>query len=157
MNESTDEHTGGCLCGAVTYESTAPPVDAGLCHCRMCQRTIGAVVDAWTAFPKEAVRFIRGEPKYFTSSPIAKRGFCENCGSSLVLKYYAPTESKLLIMMTACLDNPKDFAPTWHSCIESQMPWLDIQDDLPRGRSSESGDLIKRWGGVGVSDPADWK
>lgn len=149
--------TGGCQCGNIRYEINQPASGAGFCHCRMCQRSIGAVVDAWTAFPKEAVRFTRGEPKYYTSSPIAERGFCENCGSSLVLKYYAPTESKLLIMMTGCLDNPKNFAPTWHSCIESQMPWLDIQDDLPRGHSSESDILIKRWSGVGIKDPADWK
>ena len=149
--------TGGCQCGNIRYEINQPPSGAGFCHCRMCQRTIGAVVDAWVAFPIEAVRFTSGDPKYYTSSPIAKRGFCENCGSSLLLKYYAPTESKLLIMMTGCLDNPKDFPPTWHSCIESQMPWLDIHDDLPRGHSRESDILIERWGGVGIANPADWK
>ena len=32
------------------------------------------------------VKFTKGEVKYYKSSPIAMRGFCENCGSSLTYK-----------------------------------------------------------------------
>jgi len=148
--------TGGCLCGAIRYEISQPRAGAGVCHCRMCQRAIGASLDAWTAFPREAVKFTIGEPKFYTSSLIAERGFCANCGSSLLIRYYAPEVSKFLILMTACLDNPEDFAPTWHGCTESQMSWLDIRDDLPRTVSENSADLQRRWGAVGVLNPADW-
>ena len=106
--------TGRCQCGDVRYEISQPAAGTGVCHCRMCQRAIGASLDAWTAFPREAVRFTNGEPKYYRSSLIAERGFCANCGSSLVIRYLAPKESKFLIMTTACLDNPQEFAPTWH-------------------------------------------
>jgi class 3 adenylate cyclase len=149
--------TGGCQCGAVRYEISQPAAGTGICHCRMCQRSIGSVIDAWTAFPNDALHFTKGEPKYYESSLIAKRGFCDNCGSSLLLFYYAPTVSKLVIMMTACLDNPEDFAPAWHGCTESQLPWLDIHDDLPRTLSENSTDLNKRWESVGKSRPGDWK
>lgn len=149
--------TGGCQCGDVRYEINQPASGSGICHCRMCQRAIGASFDAWTAFPKEAVRFTREKPKYYKSSLIGKRGFCANCGSSLVLSYYAPKASTLLIMMTACLDEPADFAPNWHGGIESQMPWLDMHDELPRKRCDESSDLVSRWGGVGISNPTNWK
>jgi len=149
--------TGRCLCGDIRYEVSQPAAGTGVCHCRMCQRAIGASLDAWTAFPREAVKFTNGEPKYYTSSLIAERGFCANCGSSLLIRYYAPEVSKFLIVMTACLDNPEDFAPTWHGCTESQMHWLDIRDDLPRTVSEKSTDLQRRWGAVGVLNPADWK
>lgn len=149
--------TGRCQCGDVRYEISQPAAGTGVCHCRMCQRAIGASLDAWTAFPREAVRFTNGSPKYYKSSLIAERGFCGNCGSSLLVRYYAPEPSKFLIMMTACLDNPEDFAPTWHGGIESQMPWLDIRDDLPRNPCDKSADLQRRWGAVGRLDPADWK
>ncbi len=149
--------TGGCQCGEIRYEITQPAMGTGICHCRMCQRSIGAVLDAWSAFSKDAVRFISGEPKFYQSSPIAKRGFCSTCGSSLLLKYNAPTESSVLIIMTACLDNPEDFAPAWHGCTESQVPWLDINDGLPRTLSKNSTDLNNRWSAMGVSDPSDWK
>jgi hypothetical protein len=149
--------TGRCQCGDVRYEISQPAVGTGVCHCRMCQRAIGASLDAWTAFPREAVRFTNSSPKYYKSSLIAERGFCANCGSSLLVRYYAPEASKFLIMMTACLDNPEDFAPTWHGGIESQMPWLDIQDDLPRIPCDKSADLQRRWGAVGRLNPTDWK
>jgi class 3 adenylate cyclase len=148
--------TGRCQCGDVRYEISQPAVGTGVCHCRMCQRAIGASLDAWTAFPREAVRFMNSSPKYYKSSLIAERGFCANCGSSLLIRYYAPEASKFLIMMTACLDKPEDFAPTWHGGVESQMPWLDIQDDLPRTPCDKSADLQRRWGAVGRLNPTDW-
>jgi len=37
------------------------------------------------------------------------------------------------------------------------MHWLDIRDDLPRTVSEKSTDLQRRWGAVGVLNPADWK
>ena len=33
--------TGGCNCGAVRFEVTAPLVKAGYCHCQRCQRRSG--------------------------------------------------------------------------------------------------------------------
>ena len=38
--------TGGCNCGAVRYEVTAPLVRASYCHCRRCQRRSGAAASA---------------------------------------------------------------------------------------------------------------
>lgn len=32
---------GGCLCGAVRFEITAPFVSASYCHCTHCQRRTG--------------------------------------------------------------------------------------------------------------------
>ncbi len=148
--------TGRCLCGDIRYEISQPAIATGFCHCRICQRAHGAPVSAWAAFPAEAVRFTKGEPKYYKSSSIAERGFCANCGSSLTTRYYAPETSEYVGMKTATLDNPEDFAPTCHLGIESQLPWLDIHDDLPRTRSEDSPELRRRWESVGASNPADW-
>ena len=65
--------------------------------------------------------------------------------------------NEYLVVSTMSLDHPEDFAPTWHAGIESQMPWFDIHDDLPRTRCDESPDLHRAWKSVGVSNPADWK
>ena len=78
--------TGGCLCGDVRYEISKPAIDIGYCHCKMCQRFSGAPVIFGATYPIEAVQFTQGEPTYYKSSPIAERGFCKRCGSSLTYK-----------------------------------------------------------------------
>lgn len=149
--------TGRCMCGDVRFEISRPAITTGYCHCRMCQRFSGAPVAAFAVFPRDAVRFTKGEPKYYKSSLIYERGFCSNCGSSLTGRYFAPETADWLGIRTASLDHPEDFAPTWHLGIESRVPWLDIHDDLPRERCEDSPDLHKRWEGIGLPSPADWK
>ena len=90
MSTNDDTVTGGCLCGAVRYEVNRPAIDTGFCHCRICQKFTGSAVSVWTAFPTGAVTFTRGEPKFFMSSPIAQRGFCPECGSSLTYRQMKP-------------------------------------------------------------------
>ena len=143
--------TGGCLCGAVRYQIDQPPIDTMYCHCSMCQRFAGAPVVAATAVMRASLQFIQGTPKFYQSSPIAKRGFCANCGSSLI---YEPTVRRMgdwITVFTASMDNAAEFAPTWHLGTESQMlPWLELRDDLPRARCKDSPGLVKAWASVGV-------
>ena len=59
--------------------------------------------------------------------------------------------SEWILVFTASLDEPENFAPTWHLGVESQMPWLDVHDDLPRIRCEDAPDLVEAWESVGVS------
>jgi class 3 adenylate cyclase len=154
--DKTSLITGGCLCEAVRYEISQPPISTGFCHCKICQRSIGASFCAWTAFPTDAVRFTIGEPKYYRSSLIAQRGFCANCGTSLNYMRLLPEVADYIAIFTAGLDNPEDFAPTWHGGIESQLPWIDLHDDLPRKRCEESPELRRAWESAGVTNPSNW-
>jgi class 3 adenylate cyclase len=144
--------TGRCLCGEIRFEVSAPAISTNFCHCRMCQRWAGAPLSASATFPKEAVSFTRGKPKYYKSSPIAARGFCANCGSSLFYRGLVPQWSDWLAIRIASLDNPQDFPPTWHIGVESQMPWVDIKDNLPRVRTEDSPGIVEAWESVGVKD-----
>ena len=38
--------SGGCLCRAVRYETTADPLNQRVCHCRECQKALGAAFNA---------------------------------------------------------------------------------------------------------------
>ena len=51
---------GGCLCGAVRYETTAKPVSAIHCYCRQCQHITGAGHASQFALPSASVT-LRGE------------------------------------------------------------------------------------------------
>ena len=146
--------TGGCLCGAVRYQISAPAVDIGYCHCRMCQRFTGGQVVAGAFFSIEAVRFTQGDLKFYRSSPIAERGFCADCGSSLMYRALAkPLRSDRYWVLIASLDNPENFVPASHFGIESQMPWLEIHDDLPRVRYKDAPAMVAAWESVGLPVP----
>ena len=149
--------TGRCVCGSVRFEITQQSLGTAYCHCRICQRSVGAPVIGWTAFPIDAVKFTHGQPRYYKMSLIAEQGFCENCGSSLIWRRLKPGPANYLVIITTSLDNPQDYAPTWHGGVESQLPWFKIHDDLPRTRSDESPMLKSAWESAGVSDPDDWK
>ena len=97
------------------------------------------------------------EPKIYKSSLIGERAFFGNCGTSLFTRHYAPDESDYYAMRLATMDNPADFTPTSHFGVESQLPWLDINDDLPRIRTEDDPEIRGRWTAVGRPDPADWK
>ena len=43
MNSDAKRHSGGCLCGAVRFEVTAPENTYDMCHCGMCRK--------WSAGP----------------------------------------------------------------------------------------------------------
>jgi class 3 adenylate cyclase len=149
--------TGRCVCGSVRFEITQEALGTGFCHCRICQRSTGAPVFAWTAFPIEAVKFSRETLKYHRVSLIAEQGFCENCGSPVIWKGLKPKPANYTVIATTCLDNPEDYAPAWHQSVESQLPWLDIQDHLPRTRCEESPMLRSAWASMGTPEPGDWK
>ena len=149
--------TGRCVCGSIRFEISQESLGTGFCHCRICQRSTGCPVYAWTAFPIDAVKFTRGKPKFYRLSLIAEQGFCEKCGSPMVWRSLKPEPASYLVISTTSLDNPEDYAPTWHGGVESQLPWLKIHDDLPRTKCEESPMLRSAWGSAGVPDPNDWK
>ncbi len=140
--------TGGCLCGEIRFEIKGEDIGTTYCHCRMCQRFAGAPASAGTGFLSDDFRVTQGEPKIYVSSAIAERAFCPTCGSSLWMRHFA---WKWIFIKTLNLDNPEDFAPTTHLGIESQMPWHDVHDDLPRLRCEDSPELVEAWNSAGVS------
>jgi len=149
--------TGGCLCGKIRFEISEQPIGTGFCHCRICQKTLGGPINAWVAFPVDSVQFLDAMPKVYSSSRIAERGFCDQCGTSLTYRLLKPEPSGFMVITTVSLDSPETFAPSWHGGMESKLPGLDIHDDLPRMRSADSPSLKKAWASVGIDNPAEWK
>lgn len=144
---------GGCLCGNIRYQSTTTPLGSMLCHCRICQRFSGAPVIAGTTFLAEGLSFTKGQPKFYTSSKIARRGFCPDCGTSLIYQGTLGIWTKWTMIFTASLDHPERFPPTYHLGIESMMPWLDIHDHLPRTVCQDSPSLVAAYKSVGEEVP----
>ena len=83
--------TGRCLCGAIHYEYDSKPLDAIHCHCDSCRRQTSSPVATFVLVPKTALRFTRGQPKEFASSPGVRRSFCGECGSPIAYQTAAAT------------------------------------------------------------------
>jgi hypothetical protein len=80
-------YTGGCLCGAVRWRTTAEPMRVTICHCRMCQKNTGSAFGPYATFAAGDVVWEKGRPKQYRSSPVAHRGFCAECGSPLTFQF----------------------------------------------------------------------
>ena len=149
--------TGGCLCGEIRYRITGPALDSCFCHCRMCQKFSGSPFTVGSIYATDTIFFTKGEPKYYKSSPFAERGFCANCGSSLIYRPLTPPVSPdwegWTLIYTGSLDNPVPNVPTWHLGVESQMPWLDIQLGQKRVRCQDSPDIAEAWAAFNLPVP----
>lgn len=134
--------SGGCQCGRVRYSVAIDNDDAYLCHCRMCQRAIGGVAATFKNVRQADVRW-EHEPDYYASSPLALRGFCSVCGTSLSFKYLDGSPN--IDLTVGSFDDPYRFKPTSHFSIESRHEaWLDTSH-LPGKRTNEHKPLVDRW------------
>lgn len=136
-----EEMTGGCACGRIRYTARIENDDAYLCHCRMCQKATGSVSIAFKNVKKRDVTWA-GEPDWYSSSPIASRPYCGECGTSLG---FAFPDSENMDLTVASFDDPSRFVPKHHFGAESlQRAWLN-SEGLPEKRTDEYQPLVDKW------------
>jgi hypothetical protein len=128
MTASKEHHEGGCFCGAVRYKITGLPDWSSHCHCRSCQRAVGAAYTTWIGVKAENFEVTKGEISTFTLAG-AERGFCSSCGTSLT--YIAeegwPGQVSLL---APTLDEPGIASPSAHVYLDHKLPWVKLGDEL---------------------------
>ncbi len=94
------------------------------------------------ALKKKADVTWQKSPDRYASSPIAERGFCARCGTSLTFEF---PDSENMDLTVASFDDPARFRPEHHFGVESWHPvWLDTRD-LPEYRADEHQPTIDRW------------
>ena len=76
----------------------------------------------------------RGKPKVFTSSAIAERGFCAECGTPLT---YRLLDRDRIAVTIGSLDAPAVVAPARQFGVESKLSWLDGVVALPAQTTSD--------------------
>ncbi len=126
--------SGGCLCGGVRFEVTAPFVRANHCHCSRCRKHSGTFGLTQGRVPREAFRLLQGQELVRVFRPAAGaavKAFCERCGSSLFGASW-PEGSEISIRLGA-LDGDAGVRPQYHSFVASRAAWDELADDgLPR-------------------------
>lgn len=125
--EKAENLEGGCLCGAVRYRIDGPPTYSGNCHCRDCQRGIGASVVTWIGAKYENFHVKRGEISHCETSPGVNRGFCGHCGSSLT---FGGDGWEELGITAASLDDPSKTKPESNVYLDHRQPWQPYDESL---------------------------
>lgn len=123
---------GACLCGAVRFSVELPSLWCAHCHCTQCQRFHGAALVTWVGFAAAGFRIVAGEKslRWYRSSPPAQRGFCGECGSSILFQSER-WPGEMHVALTNLLD-PIDREPAAHVNYDTHVAWLELADELPR-------------------------
>jgi hypothetical protein len=127
MNDTSVAHEGGCLCGAVRYTLHSKPTYSAHCHCRSCQRAIGAGFVTWVGVKPKDFEVTKDEITFCATSPGVQRGFCGRCGSSLT---FAGDDWSDIGVTAASLDDPTVAKPESNVYLDHQQPWVVLDDSL---------------------------
>jgi hypothetical protein len=132
---------GGCLCGAVRFEVTAPFTTAGYCHCTHCQRRTGTGSSISGRVSQEGFRLLQGEEQLKSYTPPAggrPKVFCVECGSALFSG--EPLSDPEVALRLGTLDGDPGIRPQYRMFVDSAVSWEPIPDDgLTRHRRSREG------------------
>jgi hypothetical protein len=129
---------GACLCGAVRYEIRGQLLDAGNCHCLMCQKGHGAAHATNANVDPEEFRWTCGKEllSSYESSPNSSRLFCSVCGSKLG----ATEDGRIDSVTLGTVEGDPGIRPRSHIFVGSKAPWHQITDALPRFETWPPGD-----------------
>ncbi|MDO9245557.1 MAG: GFA family protein [Phenylobacterium sp.] len=111
--------SGGCQCGAVRFRVEGALSDPSICHCRMCQKAMGAPFGAFVGAVPDEVVWTRGAPKHFQSSNKVRRGFCGDCGTPLTFEI-----GKALGLAIFTFDRAAEIAPQMQLQPEAGPDWV---------------------------------
>ena len=126
--------SGGCLCGAVRYSTTAEPAMIAVCHCTDCQKQNGTAFSVNVLVPYDQIE-ISGETltQYESAGTSGKkvlRNFCNRCGSPLATLFEG--FGGLAAIKVGTLDDSSWVKPGVQIWCDSLQPWGVVADDLKK-------------------------
>ena len=121
--------TGGCLCGGVRFEVTEPPVFAGYCHCKRCQRRTGTSSAASARIVPGSLRVLAGEDLIRTYEPPDGffKLFCSRCGSALWSRHREDPD--VISVRMGAFDDDPGIRPSYRAFVAYAAPWEPIPHD----------------------------
>lgn len=135
--------SGGCLCGRIRYEAEVFLKNGYICHCTICQKSTGQPAEITVLIKPGTLKYLGEEPKYYVSSPSGKRGFCPDCGSRLVWQALKAEDDWQTNLTVGCLDNPAEARVTSHIYADTQLPWYQPCEHLPKFTEETSAAMLE--------------
>ena len=122
--------SGGCLCGGVRFELTAPPSSAGYCHCTRCQRRTGTASSAQARIDGRTFRLLQGEhlvKAWRHPDGGFEKCFCRECGAHLYSRN--PDDHTQMSVRMGAFDEDPGVRPSWRAHVAYACAWEPIPDD----------------------------
>ncbi len=129
--------TGGCQCGAIRFRFSETLQRASICHCRMCQKAFGNYFAPLVATAEAGFEITRGEPTFWRSSNISRRGFCATCGTPL---FFWDDDAGAPEVALGALDDPARIQPAIQVGVSSRHHFVPGLLDLPETPSGPGSD-----------------
>jgi len=130
MNKS--KYRGHCYCGSIQFEIVGEPIWTCYCHCESCRRHTASVVTTYAGFHLDQVKFTHAQPAHHFSEDGVKRMFCGECGSPISCQMKRALDEGEIYLYLGIFDEPEKLRPQNHVFYRERIPWLNIEDDLPR-------------------------
>jgi hypothetical protein len=112
---------GGCRCGAVRLEVSAPPLLTMACHCTGCQRMSASAFSLSAAIPAESLRVTQGEPVAGGLRRGTRHFFCPDCMSWMFTR---PEGIDFFVnLRPTMLDDASWFSPFVETYRSERLPW----------------------------------
>jgi hypothetical protein len=117
---------GGCMCGALRYALSAPPVMIYNCHCTNCQKISGSAFNISVIVAETSLRFTAGEPArvvWKSDQGTVRCGlFCGSCGSRIVNG--GEPSTGVFSLRAGTLDDRSWVQPVGDTWTRSAQPWV---------------------------------
>ncbi|MCW2396796.1 MULTISPECIES: GFA family protein [unclassified Sphingobium] len=118
--------SGGCQCGAVRYELSAPPLGIWACHCSLCRKQSGSAFGLSMGVAIESLAFTQGTPAIWTRNTDSGHRldclFCADCGSRLVHRRHR--HEGMQTLKPGTLDDTSWVVPGRHFFAETALDWV---------------------------------
>lgn len=133
-------YKGKCFCGAVELDTRGEPAAMGYCHCSSCREWSAAPVNAFSLWPMDAVRIVKGSDDLasFRKSENSIRRWCRACGGHVMTEHPRWGLTDVYAAVIPALA----FRPMLH--VNYQETVLPMKDGLPKQR-----DFPPEFGGTG--------
>jgi hypothetical protein len=140
---------GGCICGAVRYRLSAPPLGVYNCHCKDCQRSAGSAFSSSMIVHREAFELIGGPTEIYDkradSGRIVRQHSCPVCATRMFNEPQASPD--ILVVRPGTLDDSAWAVPVGAIWTASRAPWVEIAADEPSfpGQAPSREPLFAAW------------
>lgn len=127
--------TGGCHCGAISYEAEVDPAKVAICHCTDCQTLSGSAFRVVVPAKRESFKLLSGAPKTYVKTGDSGRqrdqAFCADCGAPI---YSADTrDPQVFSIRVGTARQRAELPPRLQTWCRSALGWTMHIEPIQRG------------------------